>query len=280
MVDKPYSGSTVRAAHYAYRPSTPGVNVDHTTANATLDPFDPQPDTPPNQAGTVLAQAEPFYGGTGAQPMVGMPISHWYDGQAAVPSGEPYGRAQLAMQERMFADHSDSNYVPDSVRLYQHATEGQENDFINGRPSAYAGVDPGTELEYLVAGSNAYDFTNQPNEVYGSGGDSNVGRYRLGVKTNVWGLYENPVGKFGQEALLRAYTGLSPAFPVDKAPMTGTAPYTPNSTSTAHWAPAPTWQSPSLFGLPSETAVTDYSTANDFADVATGSDFQERGGLL
>ena len=274
-MDTPYSGQTLRQAHYSSRPPVPGVNVDHTTPDPEPDPFNPQPDTPPNQGGTVLVNDSSTAGQSNYPNLAQVPVTHWYNGQAPVGSGVPYGQAQQAMQERLMIDHADTNYVPDSIRLHQHATEGQANEFIVGRPSAYAGVDPGENLQYLVNGTNAYDHTNQPNEVY-SGDPANVGRYRLGVKTNVWGLYENPLGKFGQDAQMHSYEGLHPQFPVDKEPLQNTAPYTPNSQGTAHWLPAAFAQVPSLFGLPSETAMTDYATANEFVD--SGSEFQDAGG--
>ena len=274
-MDAPYSGQTLRAAHFSSRPPVPGVNYDHTNPDPEPDPFNPQPDTPPNQGGTILAGDDATAGQSNYPNLAQVPVTHWYDGQNPVGSGVPYGQAQQAMQERLMIDHADTNYVPDSIRLHQHATEGQANEFLVGRPSAYAGVDPGENLQYLVNGTNAYDHTNQPNEVY-SGDAANVGRYRLGVKTNVWGLYENPLGKFGQDAQMHSYTGLSPQFPVDKEPMQNTAPYTPNSTGTAHWLPAAFAQVPSMFGLPSETSMTDYTASSDFAD--SGSEFQDAGG--
>lgn len=274
-MDTPYSGQTLRSAHYSSRPPVPGVNYDHTHPDPEPDPFNPQPDTPPNQAGTVLVAESNDPGQSNYPNLAQVPVTHWYDGQAPVGSGVAYGQAQQAMQERLMIDHEDTNYVPDSFRLYQHATEGQANEFTVGRPSAYAGVDPGENLQYLVNGTNAYDHTNQPNEVY-SGDAANVGRYRLGVKTNVWGLYENPIGKFGQDAQLHSYEGLHPQFPVDKEQLQDTAPYTPNSQGTAHWLPAPFAQIPSMFGLPAETEMTDYTAVSEFAD--SGSEFRDTGG--
>lgn len=274
-MDTPYSGTAVRNGHYSYRPPVPGVNVDHTTPDPEPDPFNPQPDVPANQTGTIYSKDSQSANPSNMPSLAAQPIHHWYNGQPAVPSGEPYGRAQQAMQERMMVDHSDTNYVPDSIRLYQHATEGQSNQFIVGRMPQNAGEDPGENLQYLVNGRNSYDHVNQPNEVY-AGDTPNVGRYRLGVKTNIFGLYENPLGKFGQDAQLHAYTGLHPQFPVDKPPMQDTAPYTPNSTGTSHWVPATFAQIPSMFSLPSETAVTDYTVTTEAAD--NGSEFRDRNG--
>jgi hypothetical protein len=277
MVDLPYSGAATRAAHFATANDVaPGISKDHTTGATEPDPFNPQPDVPADQAGTVWG-TDPANPGQSNQPnLAQVPVNHWFDGQAAVPSGEEYARAQLAMQERMMWDHSQTNYVPDSVRLYQHFSEGQENDFIIGRlPVAAGATIPDGPLAGLQNGRNSYDAINQPNEVY-SGDAANVGRYRLGVKTNVFGVYSNPIGKFGQDALLHAYTGLTPQFPNAKAPMTDTAPYTPNSTGTTTWAPAVSQQDPSLFALPSETQMTDFTIGQE---AATSSEFVDRGGF-
>jgi hypothetical protein len=59
--------------------------------------------------------------------------------------------------------------------------------------------------------------------------------------------------------------------------MTDTAPYTPNSTGTAHWSPAAANQAVSMFSLPSETVMTDYSL---MADTEFVSDFADRNGRL
>jgi hypothetical protein len=275
MVDSPYSGTAIRAGHFGVRPSVPGVNADHTHPNPEPDPFNPVPGTPPNQTGTVWAYEGENAGPSNQPNLAQVPVSHWFNGQPAVPSGEPYARAQQAMQERMMADHSETNYVPDSIRLYQHATEGQHNEWQLGRMPQFAGAAiPDGPLAGLANGKNSYDATNAPNEVY-TGDAPNVGRYRLGVKTNIFGLYESPIGKFGQDALLRAYTGLYPAVPFEKPPMENTAPYTPNSTGTAHWTPATPAQTPSLFSLPSETAMTDFAVADN---ATFTSDFADRNG--
>lgn len=271
-MDTPYSGAAVRAGHFSSRPPVAGLNRDHFTPDPEPDPFNPVPTPGHSQTGTILTEELDDPAQSGQPNLASIPVQHWYNGQPPVPTGEPYGRAQQAMQERMLVDHADSNYVPDSIRRYTHATQGQNNQFVIGRMPQNAGVDPGEGLQYLVNGANSYDHTNQPNEVY-TGDAANVGRYRLGVDTRIYGLYQNPIGKFGQDAQLHAYTGLTPALPEAKPPMVDTAPYTPNSTGTAHWAPAAFAQIPSLFGLPSETAMTDYTTVNDFPD--SGSDFTD-----
>lgn len=264
-MDTPYSGTAVRNGHFASKPPVPGLNKDHFTPDPEPDPFNPVPTPSHSQTGSILTSDTEIAGQSNQPNLASVPITHWYDGQAPVPTGEPYGRAQQAMQERMMVDHSDTNYVPDSYRRYTHYSQGQNNQFVVGRLPQNAGVDPGENLQYLVNGTNSYDHTNQPNEVY-AGDPANVGRYRLGTDTKVFGLYQNPIGKFGQDAQLHSYTGLTPALPQAKPAMKDTAPYTPNSTGTHHWIPAPFAQIPSLFGLPSETVMTDVATVNDFAD--------------
>lgn len=277
MVASPYSGTAIRAAHYGVRPSVPGVNPDHLHPDPEPDPFNPVPDTPANQSGTVWSYTGESAGPSNQPNLAQVPVSHWYNGQPAVPSGEPYGRAQQAMQERMMADHSDTNYVPDGIRLYQHVSEGQRNEFNIGRQSQFSGASIADgPLAGLANGHNAYDQTNAPNEVY-AGDPANVGRYRLGVKTNIFGLYDSPIGKFGQDAILHAYTGLHPAMPFEKEPMENTAPYTPNSIGTAHWSPTVANQIPSMFSLPSETVMTDYAVASSSDFV---SDFADRSGRM
>lgn len=263
MGNSPYTGAALRTGHYASRPPVPGVNPEHTNPDPDPDPFNPVPDTPANQAGTVWTY-EGEYAGPSNQPnLAQIPVSHWWDGQAAVQSGVPYGQAQQAMQERFLADHSVTNYVPDGIRLYLHATEGQRNEFVVGRPSQFAGAEiPDGPLKGLANGRNAYDQVNLPNEVY-TGDAANVGRYRLGVKTNVFGLYQNPIGKFGQDAMLHSYTGLAPEMPTARRLPEFMSPKNPNSSGTDHWAPAAPYQTPSLFSLPSETAITDYSVATN-----------------
>lgn len=265
-----YSGALVRAAHYAQRPPPPGLARDHFTGATEPDIFDPRVDTPGSQAQTVWPTPQEFAPLSNMPNLAQVPVSHWYAGVEPVPSSVPYGVAQQEMQNRMMVDHADTNYVPDGIRLYLHASEGMMAEWNIGRMPQNAGEDPGEHLQYLVNGRNSYDHTNVPNEVY-QGDAANVGRYRLGVKTNLYGLYQYPIGKFGQDSLVHAYTGLHPQFPTDKPQMEDTAPYTPNSTGTAHWFPANSNQVPSNFALPSETTMTDYATVanagySDFID--------------
>jgi hypothetical protein len=274
MANSVYSGAAIASAtaRFDSRPPVAGVNADHTTPDPEPDPFNPAP--PQNPAalpGTIWGYVDYGPGQSGQPNLAQVPVNHWFNGLPPVPSNVPYGRAQQEMQNRLMADHMPSAYVPDGVRLFQHATEGVEAQWIIGRAPREAGATiPDGPLAALQNGRNGYDAINQPNEVY-TGAPENVGRYRLGVKSNLFGLYENPAGKFGQDALLHAYTGLQPAFPVDKPKMEYTAPYTPSSTGTSRWFPAPAGQRPSLFSLPSETALTDFSVAagdyqSDFTD--------------
>jgi hypothetical protein len=277
MANTVYSGAAIASAtaRFQSRPSVAGVNADHTTPDPEPDPFNPVPDRDPHALpGTIWVYEDHGPGQSGQPNLAQVGVSHWFNGLPAVPSNVPYGRAQQEMQNRLVVDHMPSAYVPDSVRLYQHATEGVESQWLIGRAPREAGAAiPDGPLAALQNGRNGYDAVNQPNEVY-AGDPANVGRYRLGVKTNLFGLYENPHGKFGQDALLHAYTGLHPALPADKPPMTATAPYTPNSTGTSSWFPAQPNQVPSLFSLPSETALTDYGVA---AGAAFVSDFTDDG---
>jgi hypothetical protein len=275
MVDAPYSGTAVRNAHFSSRPPAPGLNKDHFTPDPEPDPFNPVP-TPPVHPYTdsILTVTEELGPQSNYPTLATQPFHHTYDGQPSVPSGVSYNSAQQAMQERMMVDHSDSNYVPDENRRYRHATQGQNNQYVVGRMPQNAGVDPGPNLQYLVNGKNSYDHTNEPNEVY-TGDAANVGRYRLGVLTQIFGLYDNPLGKFGQDAQLHAYTGQVAQVPQAKPQMTDTAPYTRNSTGTARWAPATFAQIPSTFALPSETSLTDATVANEYGDTSGGSEFTD-----
>jgi hypothetical protein len=274
-MDLAYSGAATRGIpHFGRRPPVEGVNAEHLHPNPDPDPFNPVPDVPASQAGTVWTADESSPGQSNLPNLAQIPVSHWYPGAPSVPMGLPHDITRQTFQERFLEDHSQVAYVPDTIRLYTHASEGQANEFNVGRSPVNAGLDPGQGLQNLVMGRNSYDATNQPNEVY-AGDAPNVGRYRLGVKTNIWGLYETPVGKFGQEAQLRAYTGLSPHLPVDKPRIPNSAPYTPNSAGTTTWAPAPVNQTPSGFALPSESALTDYATTLQ----AAASAFRDSGRL-
>lgn len=268
-----YTGYLTRTAHYGPPGDVaPGVNPDHTHPAAEPDPFNPQPDTPTAQTGDVWNPTENGF----ASDWQVEPVAHWFNGSPAVPSNVPYGTGQQAMQDRMLADHSVIHYVSDTIRLYQHQSEGVSIDWQVGRSPQHAGESVGDNESYLMMGRNSYDVTNQPNEVY-AGDPANVGRYRLGVKTTMFGLYDNPIGRFGQDANLRAYTGLSPQFPVDKPSVADAAPYTPNSSGTTTWT-MPQFQVPRLFSLPSETSMTDYTTASE--DGSVSSDFASEDGRL
>lgn len=267
-----YTGYLARMGHYsAPGDVAPGVNAEHTHPSPEPDPFNPQPAVPANQADDVWNPTEEGFT-TGDAPE---PVAHWFNGYPAVPSSMPsYGAGQQEMQNRMLMDHSVVHYTPDSIRLYQHASEGVSINWETGRSPQHAGESVGDSESYLMMGRNSYDVTNQPNEVY----SADQGRYRLGTRISMFGLYDSPTGKFGQDASLRAYTGLTPQFPADKIQMNqDAAPYTPNSSGTATWT-LPSFQVPRLFGLPSETSITDYTVATE--DVNTSSGFISDDGRL
>ena len=267
-----YSGYLIRKGHYSLPGDVaPGVNAEHTHPSPDPDIFDPQPNVPASQSGDVWNPTEEHF----ASPNSPERVAHWFNGTPAVPSSmASYGAGQQLMQDRMMDDHCISHYEPDSVRLYQHATEGVSIGWETGRAPQHAGESVGESEQYLMMGRNSYDATNQPNEVY----SADQGRYRLGTRIAMFGLYENPIGKFGQDASLRAYTGLTPQFPSDKTQMTeNAAPYTPNSSGTATWT-LPSFQVPRLFALQSETSMTDYTVTTQ--DAAVSSDFATDDGRL
>jgi hypothetical protein len=264
-----YTGYLTRMAHFSNAHDVaPGVNPEHEHPHPDPDIFDPRPDTPTAQAGDVWSPAEVGF----ASEMRVQPVEHWFNGQLAVPTNVPYGMAQQAMQDRMMVDHEQANYRPDTIRLYQHASEGESIEFVKGRAPWNAGVSLPDNAAYLANGKNSYDQTNGVTEVY----SADEGRYRLGTKINLFGKYQFPIGKFGQDAQLRAYTGLTPILPVDKPRVVDSAPYTPNSSGTTTWT-TPQWQVPSMFALPSETASTDYVVASsDQPQAYTGFSDEER----
>jgi hypothetical protein len=280
MVNTPYSGQVVRAAgaHYDYRPPVPGLAPDHFTGAVEPDIFNPQPSPKDGAPGTVWAEEAASGVHSGYRTLAEVPVTHWWPGQAPVPAGVPRAQAMQTMQERMMVDHSPVNYERDGIRFFQHASEGTVIDWVDGRLPREAGQTLEGPLAGLANGKNGYDQTNEANEVY-TGNSANVGRYRVGTKMVVFGRYDNPLGKFGQDAQLRAYTGLTPTLPAEKKQWNEiAAPYTPSSSgANGYWAPAVPWQAPSLFSLPSETIMTDYGVSS--ADDENTSDFDDGGRL-
>lgn len=263
----PYSGALQRSAHYAYRPPVPGINPEHERPSPEPDPFSPPPDgatTRPVSADVWQPGDLPVH-----TDMVVGPRPHTTPLQPPVPSNVHQDQANIAATTRMLDNHSRVEYRPDLYPLYRHADQGHAIDWYTGRPSRDAGITVPDNASFLVAGRNAFDFTNQPNEVY-TGDAPNVGRYRLQANQQDFGLYRFWT-KQGQDAWLRAYQGLSPDFPVDKPRVPDSAPYTPNSSGTTRWTLSQ-WQVPSIFGLPSETASTDYQLASAPAEGAGGFD--------
>lgn len=261
-----YTGALGRSAHFAFRPPVPGINPEHETPAPDPDPFSPKPE------GSGQAVAADVW-----QPVDHPLHSEWvvdsrpHDTplQPPVPSNVHRDQADRAATARMLANHSVVEYRPDLRAPYKHAEQGRQIDWYTGRPSRDAGITVGTEAEFLVMGRNAFDQTNLPNEVYSAGGPD-VGRYRLQANQQDFGLYRS-FQKVGQDNFLRAYEGLQPQFPADKPRVPDSAPQTPNSSGTTTWLQSQ-WQVPSLFGLPSETVMTD-------AQVAAGSVIDASGGF-
>jgi len=255
MADTAYSGALTRAAHFAHRPPVPGVNPEHEKPDPDPDPFQPAVEAAPNGLQGDVFQPEDISAQT---EMRQRPIDHWGHLQDPVPSSVPQQVAGIAATARMIANHACVDYRPDQYAPYKHGDQGRSIEYTAGRSPQESGESVPDDMAYLVMGKNAYDQTNQPNEVY-SGDTANVGRYRLGVGITDFGLYQS-FQKIGQDAELRAYTGLVPTLPVDKPQPTNTAPYTPNSTGTATFL-TPAFQVPSMFAAPGETAVTDYEAS-------------------
>jgi hypothetical protein len=246
-----YSGSLVRSAHFAFRPPVPGINPEHEKPDPDPDPFTPMPEGVTPAAYDMWQPQD----ASSHSPMQQRPFSHWGYLQQPVPMAVPSETAGIAATARMIANHSQVDFRPDTYVPYKHADQGRSIDYITGRGSTESGETISDDMAYLVMGTNAYDRTNQPNEVY----SADEGRYRLGTRIDQFGIYEFWT-KQGQDAQLRAYTGLVPAAPVDKPRVPDSAPYVPNSSgTTTHLFGA--FQVPSMFSLPSETASTDYEAS-------------------
>lgn len=261
-----YTGALGRSAHFAFRPPVPGINPEHERPAPDPDPFSPPPEgAGQGVPGDVWQPVElPVH-----TDMVVAARPHDTPLQPPVPSGVHQFQANNAATARMLANHSRVEYRPDTYAPYKHAEQGRAIDWYVGRGPVEAGITVPENASYLVAGKNAFDYTNQPNEVY-AGDAPNVGRYRLQANQQDFGLYRFWT-KQGQDGWLRAYQGLTPDFPVDKPRVEDSAPYTPNSSGTTTWT-LPQWQVPSLFGLPSETSMTDYQVASAPAAADTGFD--------
>lgn len=269
-MDLPYSGALGRAAHYAFRPPVPGINPEHEKPDPEPDPFNPVPE---NVAAAPYDVFQPEDVSVHTE-MQQRPIEHWAHLQPPVPSSVQREVAGIATTTRMLANHAQVDYRPEQYPVYKHASQGRHLAFVRGRDPWQAGEQVSEEMAYLVMGKNAYDQTNAPNEVY-AGDGANVGRYRVGYGVEDWGLYEYSQMQ-GQDAVLRAYTGLEPAFPVDKPQPQNTAPYTPNSTGTANFL-TPAFQIPSMFAQPGETALTDYEAAETTDYWTAGGGFLDEG---
>jgi hypothetical protein len=240
----------------------PGINPEHEHPAPDPDPFDPKPEGAGQGAAGDVWQPQDLPVHTDWV-VAGRP--HDTPLQPAVPSGVTQFQANNAATARMLDNHSRIEYRPDLYAPFKSADQGRTIDWYPGRPSQDAGITVPENASFLVAGKNAFDYTNPPNEVY-AGDAPNVGRYRLQNNQQDFGLYRFWT-KQGQDGLLRAYEGMQPQFPVAKERVPDSAPYTPNSSGTTRWLQNQ-WQVPSIFGLPSETASTDYQIAAAGPDVA------------
>lgn len=252
-----YSGALTRSAqpHFSYRPPVPGVNPEHEKPEPDPDPFSPAPPGAGQGARGDIWQPQDLPEHS-AMRVPDRP--HWTALQPPVPSNVHSEQRDRAWQLRFLANHDVDDYRPDLYPVYRHAGQGRSIAWYAGREPVEAGVSVPDRASYLVAGKNAFDFTNQPSEVY-AGAAANVGRYRLQENQQDFGLYTFHT-KQGQDGWLRAYSGLAPDMPVDKPRVPDSAPYTPNSSGTTRWN-LPQWQTPSTFALPGETSVTDYEQA-------------------
>jgi hypothetical protein len=270
MANQAYSGALQRAAHFAFRPPVPGVSPEHEHPDSKPDPFSPVPAVDPAGVAGDVFEPEDFSVHTEMQQI---PIDHWGHLQPPVPSNVPAEVAGLATTARMLANHSAVLYRPDTYAPYRHGDQGRSIEYVDGRMPWQAGETVPEDMAYLVMGRNAYDQTQAPNEVY----SADQGRYRMGVAIQDFASYR-PFQKVGQDAELRAYTGLVPDLnPMDKATVPGAAPYTPAMSGASYVTPA--FQIPSMFGLPTETALTDYeaSTTTDYWTGAGGGFLEEDG---
>lgn len=273
-MDTAYSGYLGRSAHFAMRPPVPGISATHEHPIDAGDIFQPMPEVPAQQTGDVWPTPESQ---TPQGPFPFSPIAHWTDLADPVPMNVPSGVSGQTATDRMLANHSVEdpnmgvypNYLS-RYPLFHGNDETHAIDYTQGRGSQQAGIEVPEDAAFLVMGRNAFDQTNQPNEVY-SAEPTGASRYRLGTLMQFW-TGQTFWTKQGQDADLRAYTGLVPMTPVDKPRVPDSAPYTPNSSGTSTWI-LDAFRAPSSFNLPSETSVTDYELANPGTVNAGGGDF-------
>jgi hypothetical protein len=265
-MDSAYSGALVRSAHFAFRPPVPGISPNHETQTETGDIFNPVPETPENQGGDAWMPRD----ASAYSDVQQRPFSHWAGLEEPVPSNVHLTEANQAATDRMLENHSRLDYVPDLYPPYLAAGMGRSIEWITGRTSLEDTDSVPDNMSYLVAGKNAYSFTNGQTEVY----SADQGNRRLGVWTPLFGRYDFWT-KQGQEADLRAYTGLTPSAPYDKPRIPDSSPYTPNSSGTTTWV-QPSYQDVSLFTAPNETVITDYTVQTE-GQPAYNSDFSDSG---
>ncbi len=265
-----YTGALARAAHFGRYTPVRGYDPSHTDGRNDPDLFGHEPTPPSGQVGDVWLPAD----ATGHSAMADEPIHHWTDLYPPVPSNVPGDVALQEWQQRTLANHSREHYRPDTARGYTHATIGKSIEYSRGRAPWVAGEDVPDQVSYLIyghRGTNAYDRLNPVTDVYGA----DEGRYRLGGLFTRFAAYDQNA-RNGQDAQLRAYTPLTPAFPVDKERIEGTQPVIPNSRGTATWI-TNAFQRPRSFTTPAESEGTDFALVESTADAV--SDFREDGRL-
>lgn len=265
-----YTGALARAAHFGRYTPVRGYDPSHTDGRDDPDMFGHEPVPPSGQAGDVWLPADQ----TGNSDMADEPIHHWTTLYPPVPTNVPGDVALQEWQQRTLSNHARDHFRPDTARAYTHASIGRTIDYTRGRAPWVAGEDVPEQVAYLIAGhrgQTGYDRQNIANEVY----SAVEGRYSLGGLFTRFGHYDQNA-RNGQDALLRAYAPLTPAFPVDKERIEGTQPVIPNSRGTATWI-MDAFQRPRSFTTPAESEGTDYVMATDAPDAA--SDFREDGRL-
>lgn len=256
----PYSGALVASnpppqAWFTVPFVDPGVRTTTDPVEQPADIFAPAPVEP-----DPAAIETDVWGETDDTPNSDYQLieaDHWADRSDPLPLNVVPYDATFVGQDRMVLDHSALDYRQNLMPTYKHASQGRTFDYIQGRAPQNAGEDVPEDMQYLVAGRNSYDFTNQPSDVYQ--GD----RYRLGWETAEFGHYDYHTQQ-GQDAQLRSYEGQAPTFPVDKPPVANPTPMIPNSSGTQTWV-MPQAMDVSDFAIPGEDGITDYSLTLDDA---------------
>lgn len=260
-----YSGNLVRQAHYERYTSVAGVSPAHAQQTPGRGMFEPTPEAAvPAQPGDVW-QPYDQTPHTGVRPPTPRHTATPGRGPAApIPSGVDEERGQNTVNDRMVATHANVEYVPYERPVYKHGGQGRSITSVEGRRP----LQP--SMEAFLVGNNSYDTSNPPSEVYGGE------RYRLGTADQYFGRYEYWT-KQGQDGWLRPTVTEHPILPVEKPRVANSAPYTRNSSGRAR-SLYPMTQDPRMFVTPSETALSDYTMANQ--QLGNPGGFVDDGGRL